>query len=107
MRASEPPEGTHQALAGEVLPIAAQPNVHETNPVDTPYTGYGNFYALHYLNYLIGMNTAGPEYGNARPYDLRLPKDPPPESMIWSPARRCRSSWGAFESLRIPPSSCR
>ena len=73
MRASEPPEGTHQALAGEVLPIAAQPNVHETNPVDTPYTGYANFYALHYLKYLIGMNTTRLEYGNARTYTLKLP----------------------------------
>jgi hypothetical protein len=74
MHANEPPEGPHQALAGEVLMIASQPNVHEVNPTDTPYTGYANFYALHYLKYLIGMNTTRPEYGNARSYDLRLPQ---------------------------------
>ena len=45
MHANEPPEGPHQALAGEVLPVASQPNVKETNPVDTPYTGYANFYS--------------------------------------------------------------
>ena len=73
MHANEPPEGPHQALAGEVLPIASQPNVKETNPVDTPYTGYANFYSLHYLNYLIGMNTTRTDYGNARSYDLKLP----------------------------------
>ena len=73
MHANEPPEGPHQALASEVLPIAYQPAVQETSPVDTPYTGYANFYALHYLNYLIGMNTTRPEYGNARAYDLKLP----------------------------------
>ncbi|MDQ2800133.1 MAG: DUF1349 domain-containing protein, partial [Armatimonadota bacterium] len=74
MHANEPPEGPHQALAGEVLPIAFQPNVKEPNLVDTPYTGYANFYALHYLKYLIGMNTTRPEYGNAQSYDLKLPQ---------------------------------
>jgi hypothetical protein len=73
MHANEPPEGPHQALSGEVLPVASQANVHEANPVDTPYTGYANFYALHYLRYWIGMNTTRQDYGNARSYDLKLP----------------------------------
>ncbi|MDQ2732524.1 MAG: hypothetical protein M3Y56_12765, partial [Armatimonadota bacterium] len=70
---NEPPEGPHQALNGEALPIAAQPNVKVTQRTDTPYTGYANFYSLRYLGYLIGMNTTRPEYGNARPYTLNLP----------------------------------
>ena len=73
MHANEPPEGPHQALAGEVLPIAAQPGVQEKDPVDTPYTGYADFYSLRYLSYLIGMNTTRPAYGNAQSYELRLP----------------------------------
>ncbi len=73
MHANEPPEGPHQALAGEVMPIASQPGVHEIDPVDTPYTGYANFYSLRYLSYLIGMNTTRPAYGNAQAYDLKLP----------------------------------
>ena len=36
-------EGTHQALAGEVLPVASQPNVQEPNPADTPYTATRTF----------------------------------------------------------------
>ena len=43
MHANEPPEGPHQALAGEVMPIAFQPGVQEKDPVDTPYTGYASF----------------------------------------------------------------
>ncbi len=74
MHANEPPEGPHQALAGEVLPIASQPNVKETALTDTPYTGYANFYSLHYLSYLIGMNTTREAYGNAQTYDLKLPR---------------------------------
>lgn len=72
-----PPEGPRQALEGEILPIATQPNVQvlASRRHDSPYAGTANFYSLRYLGYLIGMNTTRVEYGNARPYELRLPRD--------------------------------
>jgi hypothetical protein len=73
MNANNPPEGTFQALAGEVLPFASQPNVRPAVEPDNPYCGYANFYTLRYLKYLIGMNTTRAAYGNARSYALKLP----------------------------------
>ncbi|BCM93536.1 hypothetical protein IAD21_05427 [Abditibacteriota bacterium] len=72
-----PPEGPRQALEGEILPVATQPlvDVKPNKRHDSPYAGYANFYSLRYLNYLIGMNTTRAAYGNARSYELRLPKD--------------------------------
>jgi len=51
------PVELHSASAGEKLPIAKVPDGVRFHPGDeSVYAGKGDFYTLHYGNYLIGMN---------------------------------------------------
>jgi hypothetical protein len=61
-----------QALAGEVLRIAAIPShVRDIRPgQESVYAGKGSFYTLHYGDYLIGMNCS-----RDKTYELQAPAD--------------------------------
>jgi hypothetical protein len=59
------------ALAGEKLPIAAVPADVIFKPGDeSVYAGRGDFYSLHYGNYLIGMNMT-----TDKTFELKTPGD--------------------------------
>jgi hypothetical protein len=63
------PSDIHQALAGEVLPIAKlPPDVKVARGDESHYTGKAEYYELHFGRYLIGMNTT-----TDKTFDLQVP----------------------------------
>ena len=65
------PDDLHSAEAGEKLPIAKIPGGLRFGPGDeSVYAGKGEFYALRYGNYLIGMNMT-----TDKMFELKTPDD--------------------------------
>ena len=65
------PADIHQALAGEVLPIAKIPAGVTFKPgTESYFSGRADFYTLKYGPYLIGMNTT-----TEKTFTIDLPKD--------------------------------
>jgi hypothetical protein len=63
------PDNLQSAHAGEKLPIAKVPDGVKFKPGDeNVYAGKAQFYALHYGNYLIGLNTTPDKV-----FELKLP----------------------------------
>jgi len=73
-RLKPPGDTSHQAWAGEVMPIAKRPDDASQPAYGSwgPFVGKADFYSVRYGNYLIGMNTTG-----SRTFTLPAPLDHP------------------------------